>query len=344
MTVVKGQQIDGFLRKPDPSMKAVLIYGPDRGTVGERTRKLVTALAGSIDDPFSVARFDDAALGEHPGYLEDEARAIPMMGGPRVVWVQSAGQQLTKALDAYLKDPADGAWIIAEAGALPPASKLRQLCEKSKNAAAIPCYADDARSLEDLIDDELSRHQLTATPDARYRLASVLGADRGLSRSELEKLSLYCHGQGQVTSDDIEAICGDVSSLALDDLIDHTFEGDIARVDAEYARLLASGTAVQAVIGALFNHMSKLRAVQSDPQAGGALDTALARMRPPLHFSRKTSFKKQLRLWSLEDLKRAAAANAETEYRSRGSDGLGEVTVGRHLLSLANAARQKARR
>lgn len=344
MTVVKGPQTDAFIRKPDPAIRAALIYGPDRGTVGERTRQLVTTLAGTTDDPFAIARFDEAALSDDPGRLEDEARAIPMMGGPRVVWVQSAGSHLAKSLEPYLKDPADGAWIVAEAGALPPASKLRQLFEKAKNAAAIPCYADTARSLDDLIDDELSRHSLTATPDARYRLATVLGADRGLSRSELEKLCLYCHGQGQITPDDIDAICGDVSALALDDLVDHTFEGDLARVDGEYTRLLASGTAVQAVISALFSHVSKLRMVQSKLSSGGSVDAALSSLRPPLHFSRKSSFKKQIRLWSLEDLKRVAAANAEAEYRTRGSDGLADIAVGRHLLSLAHAARQKAQR
>lgn len=344
MTVVKGQQIDAFVRKPDPSFCAALIYGPDRGTVGERARSLVTTLAGTTDDPFSIARLDDAALGDDPARLDDEARAIPMMGGPRVVWVQSAGGHLAKTLAAYLKDPAEGAWIIAEAGALAPAAKLRQLFEKAKNAAALPCYADTSRSLDDLIDDELSKHGLTAAPDARYRLAATLGADRGLSRSELEKLCLYCHGQGQVTTDDVEAICGDVSALALDDLVDHTFEGDLTRADADYARLLASGTAVQAVISALFNHLSRLRAVQSDLPAKNSIDAAMAGLRPPLHFSRKSSFKKQIRLWPLEELRRAAAATAETEYRSRGGDGLSDVIVGRHLLSLAHAARQKARR
>lgn len=341
MTALKAPQVEGFLTRPDPKMRAVLVYGPDRGSVAERTRQLITTVAGSTDDPFAVERLSDASLGEQPGRLEDEARAIPMLGGPRVVWVEQAGTHLANAIKLYLEDPAPEAWVVAEAAALPPSSKLRQVFEKAKNAVALPCYADTARSIDDLIDDEIASNQLRITQDARHRLASVLGADRGLSRSELEKLCLYCHGQGEITVDDVDAVCGDVSALALDDLVDHVFEGDVAGMDAAFNRLLASGTAVQAIVAALFNHISKLSAVQADTRSP---DAALAGLRPPLHFSRKSSFKKQIGLWRLDDLKRAASATADAEYRTRGSDGLSEIAVSRHLLSLAQAAKQKSRR
>ena len=342
MAVIKGQQADAFTRKPNTKYRTVLFYGPDRGVVKERARRLVETVAGTVDDPFLIARLDDAALAEDPGRLSDEARAIPMMGGPRVVWVRSAGTGFTTAVRAYMDDPAPEAWVIAEAAELPPSSKLRQTFEKSDTIAAVPCYADTAKSLDDVIDEVLGRAGLTIEPDARHRLTAALGADRGLSRSEIDKLCLYCHGASVVTIEDVDAVCGDVSSLGIDDLIDHTFEGDLERSDAAFSRLIASGTAVQQILGATFTHLGRLRTIQAE--RSGNLDSALSRLRPPLHFSRKGSIKKQARLWSLDDLKRAAAANAEAEFRSRGGDGLSEVIVSRHLLALAHAARQKQRR
>lgn len=342
MAVLKGQRIEGFIARPDSAMCAALIYGPDRGSVSERTRKLVTSIAGGTDDPFAIERLDDSVLNEDPGRLDDEARAIPMMGGPRVVWVASAGAGLAKALASYLDDPAPEAWIIAEAGSLPPSAKVRQLFEKARNAVALPCYADAARDLDALIEDEIAQHGLAISPDARHRLTAILGADRALSRAELVKLCLYCHGQERITVDDVDAVCGDVSALALDDLVDHVFEGDLARTDADFTRLLAAGTAVQAVIAALFNHISKLATVQGALGEKGAFDAALSSLRPPLHFSRKTSFRKQVSIWRADDLVRAATATADAEYESRRSDGLAEAALGRHLLSLALAARRKA--
>ena len=175
------------------------------------------------------------------------------------------------------------------------------------------------RSLDTLIEEIVAARGLTIAPDAGHRLASVLGADRSLSRGEIEKLCLYCHGQGRITVDDVDAACGDVSALAMDDLIDHTFEGDLAGMDSDYSRLLAAGTAIQAVVAALFSHIARLRTVQAAISDRAAFDSATGALRPPLHFSRKGSFKRQIGLWSLAELKRAAAATAEVEFRSRGS-------------------------
>ena len=56
-----------FLRRDADKAVAVLIYGPDGGTVRERARQMCHPVAGSIDDPFAVVRLDDAALAADPG-------------------------------------------------------------------------------------------------------------------------------------------------------------------------------------------------------------------------------------------------------------------------------------
>ena len=60
---------------------------------------------------------------------------------------------------------------------------------------------------------------LTITPEARELLLSRLGADRALSRSEIEKLALYAGGKGTIEIDDVEAVVGDASELAIDTMI-----------------------------------------------------------------------------------------------------------------------------
>ena len=62
MAILKWTGIDNFLRRDAEQALAVLIYGPDGGTVRERARQLVISVAGSLDDPFAVMRLDDAEL------------------------------------------------------------------------------------------------------------------------------------------------------------------------------------------------------------------------------------------------------------------------------------------
>ena len=63
----------------------------------------------------------------------------------------------------------------------------------------LACYPDGERDLAKLIDDELRASDLRISQDARATLSALLGGDRQASRNELRKLTLYAHGQGEVT-------------------------------------------------------------------------------------------------------------------------------------------------
>ena len=341
MSALKASQVDGFLRSPDAACPAVLVYGPDRGSVSERARMLVKHYAGSLDDPFAIARLEEDAIADDPGLLEDEARAIPMMGGRRTVWVGGGGAATAAAMERYLEEPSLDAVIVVEAANLQKSAKLRQVFEKSKTAAALPCYADTSRNLDDIIEAQLHARNLTISPAARTRLIEILGADRRLSLSEIEKLCLYCHGRERVELEDVDAICGDAAALEVDDLIDAAFEGDLPRLDRTFHRLMRAGTAPQMLISMLFGHIARLQKLQLEVEDGANADTALSRARPPVHFSRKTSLKRQLSLWTLDALDRSARATAAAERETRRSDDLGATFLNRHFLSLAHAARAR---
>ena len=61
MKIAAGQ-IDGFLRRPDPQIRAVLLYGPDAGLVRERADTLAKTICPELHDPFRVAELTGAIL------------------------------------------------------------------------------------------------------------------------------------------------------------------------------------------------------------------------------------------------------------------------------------------
>lgn len=336
MVALKGAGIESFLRKPDRNIKAALIYGPDSGLVIEQAKRLVRSRVDDLDDPFNVVRIEDNILSGDPGLLADEARSQSLMGGDRVVWIRNGGTGLAGALDAYLKDPIGDALIVAEAGELKPAARLRKVAEASKHAVAIACYADNARSIEDLVDSELKTHNLQITPDARQMLTSLLGADRQLTRREIEKLVLYVNGKQSIEADDVEAICGDATATTLDSIIDAAADGRVRDFDSSFQAAIASGTNAGGILLACSRHMTRLQALAL-ANTGNA-DTAIRSARPPIHFSRQNSIKKQLRLWSAPELNRVIGYLANTEAESRLHGELSEVLVARALMSIARKA------
>src|SRR5246500_4526367 len=134
---------------------------------------------------------------------------VPLFGGRRAIRVRAGARSFASGVDTLAEMQLKDCRVVIEAGELRPESPLRKACERAKTAVAIACYPDTERDLAKLIDDELRASNLRISPDARAVLMTLLGGDRQASRNELRKLTLYGHGKGEVTLDDVVAVAAD---------------------------------------------------------------------------------------------------------------------------------------
>ena len=333
-----------FLSAPPSNVRAVLFYGPDGGLVRERALALTALIAADPSDPFRVVEMTGRTLAEDGARLADEAAAISFTGGRRVVRLRDAGDGVTRIFEAFLGDGPGDAMIVVESGDLPPRSSLRKLFEKSEQAAAIACYRDEGRDLEQVIRQSFSTAGLAVEPDALTYLLTHLGGDRQLSRRELEKVILYKGTQtSAVGLADVEACVGNSSALALDDVADAAALGDLRRLTTALARCLQEGASAVAVLRAVAVHFQRLHLVTSRVAAGERLDDALKRLKPPLFWKKKEAFTTQLRLWRLEDLGPALERLLAAERSAKTTGIPAEPLLGITLYRLAlSPARRRA--
>lgn len=338
MKIASGSA-ERFVAKPDPKIRAVLVYGPDEGMVGERGRALAKGVCPDLGDAFRVVELAGANLKDDPARLADEVQAISLMGGRRVIRVRPAGEESVAALQNALEAPAGDALIVLEAGDLKKTSKLRKLAEEADNAAAIACYSDDARGLETLIEQTLGQFGLRAAPEVASWLADNLGADRGVSRKELEKLALYVGADAKdVTIDDAMAVIGDSAEIGLSDVALAAADGDQKGLDRALDRVFAEGNAAVSVLRALSRHLLALHQARSLMQNNADARSAVERMRPPMHFAIKPRVTRQLGVWSSQALGDALSLLTEAELQCK-TTGMPDATIVRRAaMRVANAA------
>ena len=342
MVAVKAHQANAVLTRPDAGLAAFLIYGSDAGLVSERCVKLAQSLAARDTPPGEIVRIDDAELEQDSEQLSVELLTMPMFGRRKIVRT-TMGRRVTGALLRNLLDgPPLAGILIVEGGNLRPDDTARQVFEKSVIAVAIPCFPDDAQSLEAMINEVLGGHGLSITTDARELLAARLGADRGLSRGEVEKLALYAAGQGTIDAEAVEAIVGDASELAMERVIDAAAAGDGTRAVEGCQRLLSSGEGAQSVIAAVQWHFARLHRIRAGIDAGRSLDDALRQIRPPLIFKRRAAVEVQCRRWTGPKLAAALARIRASALAARTGSALEDAHAERLLMELARLAGSRA--
>jgi DNA polymerase-3 subunit delta len=339
--IIKPADADRTAKNPPKNLLAVLVFGPDAGLVRERAETLLKSVVDDLSDPFRVSDLDDAALSADPARLADEAAAISMLGGRRVVRVRGAGNGNAKAFEAFLDDPKGDALIVVEGGDLAKGAALRKVFEEADNAGAIACYPDTARDLPEVVREALKAEGLSISGDALADAVSRLGSDRGVTRRELEKLALYCRGQKEVSLDDVRAAMGDEAEARVEEACDAAASGDLKRLDIALERLWAADISPVAVVRQALGHFQKLLQVVVEISRGDNPDFAMKKLRPPIHFSRVASFRSQTQRWSEAKILDALDLLFEAEVLCKTTAVPAEAALGRALFNVAAMSRRR---
>ena len=341
MVALRGKEIDAFLARPDPGRPIILLYGPDAGLVRERADALLSSAVDDPNDPFSLVKLDGDELSAEPSRLVDEAMTVPLFGGRRAIRVRAGSRSFASGVDTLADTPLKDCRIVIEAGELRPESPLRKACERAKTAVAIGCYPDGERELSKLIDDELRIADLHIAQDARATLMALLGGDRQASRNELRKLTLYAHGKGEVTLDDVMAVVADASELKLDPIVDGAFAGRADLVEGEFAKAMVAGTYPGVIISAAQRQAAWLHKSALAIAEGTPLSTVLDGGFPRLHFSRKGAVETALRHFNAARLAAVIDQLVTAALDMRKQPAIAAAIAQRALLSVAVNARRK---
>jgi DNA polymerase III subunit delta len=341
MVALKTAEIEKFVARPDAARPVVLIFGPDAGLVRERAEKIIKGSVDNLDDPFSLVRLEGDDISGDAGRLVDEANTIPLFGGRRAIWVKAGGRNIAPAVEALLAAPPKDCRVVIEAGDLRRNAPLRNLCERSKSAVAIPCYVDGEREIARLIDEEMQAASLSIAPDARAALVPLLGGDRQGSRNEIRKLALYAHGKGQVALEDVIAVVSEASALALNGVVDAMFAGKIAEAESQFAKARAAGTLPGAIMSATMRQLSVLHKMRLSIEEGRSIGQVVESVQPQIHFRRRPLFEAALKTWTGERLVRVMTQLAEAALEVRRQPNLADAIAQRAVLSIASTARRK---
>ncbi len=340
---IRASEIQAFLCAPDAGCRAALIYGPDAGLVLERADALCRSIVPDPSDPFRVAEFGAQVLRDDPARLADEAAALALTGGRRVVRVREAGDATTAVLKDFLDHGRGEALVVVTGGDLGPRSSLRRLFESAKQAVAIPCYADDAGDLRGLIGDVLGAEQITVEDDARDYLTQALGADRAVSRRELEKLALWAGPSGTVALADAVALVGDTGAASLDEIAYAALAGDFAAADAALSTARQIGLDPIPVLRAVSGLLVRVQSVARRAATGEPVDSAVASLKPPVFFKLRPRFEALVRRWSAAGLADAFQLVLDAEAACKRTGAPDWPLCGRAVQQVAMLARRQGK-
>jgi DNA polymerase III subunit delta len=260
--------------------------------------------------------------------------------------VCDAKDTIVTAVRMHLSSAADsaaaGGLVVIEAGELASRSPLRQLIETSPVAVALACYADDGKTLAEIVHAELAAARITADPVAMDLLLALLGSDRAVSRSELQKLALYKGEPGRITVEDVLAIVGDAGATSLEAVAYAACDVDPKRLDRAIVTASAEGAQAVSLLRATARLVQRVVQARESLADGLSVKQAMEALKPPVIFRMQAVFASAVRRWDRSRLAQALVLLADAELACKRTGAPQMLLCQRALLDIAEIARSPA--
>ncbi len=338
MKVAKGL-IGRTVDEPDPKIRFYLFHGPDEAQSTALGERLANSLKASKQPVASGTLRNDPAL------LADEAGAIDMFGGAKVIWIQAAGDEIVQAVEALFAASASESPVVAIAGRLAKTSKLLKLADEHALALSHVSYELDARDAERLVNELARAEGLRPQPGIAARVAEACGNDRRMMQQELAKLALYLDSSPNSPKDldreSFDAVGADLGGDFLS-LADLALAGDARALGDELSRLDRSGRDAIPVLRSLQRRLLMLAPIRARIDAGERPQAVMTSLGKALFWKDKPLVEKLIASWDSAGLARISERTGSLERSLMRSDSPPSAeALGEELMAIARQARRR---
>jgi DNA polymerase-3 subunit delta len=328
-----GRAVD----QPAADVRFYLFHGQDESQSRGLAARLLEALGATR---FVITA---GAVKSDPASLVDEAGAMSLFGGKRIVWIEPATKDIEEGVAALLDGPATESPVVAIAGALPKTSGLLKLAEASPLAVAFASYAPEGQEAERMVSDLGRRYGLKMSPPVAARLADNAGNDQAIVAQELQKLALFIDASPQMPKEldhaAIDEVGADNAEGDFQRLADLAMSGEIDELSDELARLPTGGSEAIPVIRSLQRRLLMLAPMRARVERGERIDSVMTSSGKALFWKDKAKVQRMLSKWSADDLATVADRAGKLERSLMFTAAPDREALGEELLAIARKAR-----
>lgn len=339
MKAAKGQ-FPAALDRPDPAIRFYLFHGPDEAGSRALALRLLKGLGNA--EKFIVL---GNAVKLDPASLADEAGAMALFGGPRAIWIEPAGDEISEGVEALLESAASESAVVAVGGQLRKTSSLLKLAESHHMAVAHCSYVPEGRDMERIVIDIGRAYGLRMVPDVAQRVAAAAINNQAIAEQEIAKFALYLAAgndrQAELDHGTIDAVGADSAEGDLLRLGDLALSGRMDDLVDELARMPHGGAEAIPIVRALQRRLLMLAPLRARVEAGERPDAVLTSLGKALFWKDKPLVQRLLSTWSADRIAAAAARVGQLEHDLIFGQADGDAALGETLVTFARAARPR---
>ena len=280
-----------------------LLYGENLGLKKDIRKFIKTGIEQGSNNAEILFLYEDEILDDDENYY-NLIYTGSLFNNKKIITIYEATDKIIKKIsDIYDKYP-ENVFLIIFSEILEKRSKLRNFFEANKKAICIPCYLDSEKDLEVIAQLELKKNNIMLSQEAINLLIEKSNSDRSNLRNEIGKIHSYSLNKKKLELNDIISLINFSGDYKSDIFINECLCGNIKQYKKIISELYVNTVNQILLLRILSNKIQRLIKMKTKENKSNNVDNLINAIKPAVFWKEKPLLKKQLSIWSLNNLKK----------------------------------------
>ena len=275
--------------------KFFLLYGENEGLKEEIINKIKKNQNGK------EIKYEEAQILKNKSEFYNEIKNKSLFEEKRIFFLERCTEKISELLIEIFGDASDDLFII-NCSILEKKSKLRNYAERSSNVVVIPTYKDNSQSLINIARKFFSEEKISISTETLNLLVNRCMGDRGILNKELDKISNYISEKKIISLKEIAVLTNLSENYSASELVDASLTKNYIKVKEILNENIYSQEDTILILRVFLQKTKKLLSLLEIINNENNVEKAINEYKPPIFWKDKPVLKKQLQLWSFENI------------------------------------------
>ena len=281
-----------------------LLYGENNG-LKKDIREFIKKNIDKKNNNTEFLSFQESDILDNAENLYNNIYSGSLFGNKKIVTINNGSDKILKHIKDISEKFVEDAFLIIFSDQLEKKSKLRNFFETNSKLACVPCYLDNEKDLEFIARVELNKNNINLSRELINIIIEKSNNDRENLRNELEKIKSYTLKSKNLGVNELNAIINFTGQIKSENLINECLSGNILQYKKILSELYINTINQILFLRILSNKVQRLIKIKEQIGETKNIENLLNTIKPPIFWKEKPVVKKQLSIWSINNLKKA---------------------------------------
>ena len=231
----------------------------------------------------------------------------------KLIIIKDVSDKIKSKIESIIEKEIDNVLIILISSVLDKKSKLRNLFEKNKKLVSVPFYLENNQTLLGLANKFFKEKKISISFESINILVNKSNGERNLLMNELEKIEMYSKNKTNISSNEINTLANTGENYDISELVNNCLAKNTKHIKyLMNENNFNSEDSVIIIRTFLFKAKMLLNLVNIFDEKKD-LEQTIASAKPPIFWKDKEVVKKQIKNWTLNQVKKLILEINEVE-------------------------------